>query len=219
MAELRGLPSLAVLLPEGWVRFRFDDTIDAQVDGAVAVILSGVETGRRDLARVQLRRLLADMVARARGNAYELWMPIAPTGGVTIPVTMTVAPSPAVLDPARPAGDHLTAFAASAPDARFIDVGRRPAVRIAADVPGAQNAAGEWTEMPRRRITTLVSPAEDGEWLVFFAEIVVPQDGAAEIVAACEFFVDAFLTTVRFPPGRGGPSGADDHRGRASDDR
>jgi hypothetical protein len=199
------VPSIAVLLPEGWIRLRFDDTISSQIDEVVAFVARGVDTGRRDLARVQLRRLLQRAAADAQDRAYELWMPIAPTGGVTIPLTMTVAPSPAPLDPARSAGDHLTAFAASAPGAQFVDIGGRAAVRVASDVPGRQDEAGEWLDLPRRRIITLVAPHGEDDWIVFFAEIVVPQEGAAEIVAACEFFVDAFLKTVRFP---GGPAPA-----------
>ena len=36
---------------------------------------------------------------------------------------------------------------------------------------------------------------------MFLAEIVVPEQDPDEIVAACEFFVDAFLRTVSFPGG------------------
>jgi len=199
MSDSHPLPDLAVLLPEGWARLRFDETIDAQVADVVAFVLRGVEPRRRDIARVHLKRMLGDAVSRAGDTVHELWLPIAPTGGVTIPVTVTVAAPPSPLDPGRSASDHLTAFAAAAAGSRFLEVGGRPAVRTFSDVPGAQSDTGEWTALPRRRLITIVAPPPGGEWLVFFAEIVVPQDGAAEIVEACEFFVDAFLTTVRFP--------------------
>ena len=150
------LPRIGILLPEGWVRLRFDGTIDAQVTGLVAAIVARLDPQRRDLARVQLRRWFGELVQRAGDSAYELWMPVAPTGGVSIPVSVTVAPPPRVPDPARTAGEHLTAFAASAGDARLGEIGGRPAVRIAVDVAGEKDAEGRWTAFPRRRITALV---------------------------------------------------------------
>lgn len=193
------LPELGLILPEGWVRLRLDDSIEAQVASTVSTILRGVDARRRDVVRAVLRRTFADIVAKASGTAYEVWMPIAPTGGVTIPLTITVAPPPAPLDPRRPNADHLTGFAASSPGAQLLAVGRRDAVRVTADVVGTKNDAGEWTSFPRRRVTTIVAPPAGEEWLVFFAEIVVPEQDAAEIVAACEFFVDAMLKSVWFP--------------------
>lgn len=202
MADAHVLPEIGILLPEGWARLRFDETIDEQVAGIVSVILQGVaEPQRRDVARIALRRGFADIVAKAGASAYEVWMPVATTGGVTIPLTVTVGPAPGALDPSRTVAEHLTAFAASSPESRLCTVGGRPAVRIAADRPGERNEQGEWTAFPRRRVTAVVSPGADGgEWLVFLAEIVVPQEDADEIVSACEFFVDAFLATVHFPP-------------------
>lgn len=193
------LPELGLILPEGWVRLRLDDSIEAQTASTIATILRGVDARRRDMVRAVLRRTFADIVEKASGTAYEVWMPIAPTGGVTIPLTITVAPPPTPLDPRRTNADHLTGLAASSPGSRLLTVGRRDAVRVAADVAGVKNDAGEWTSFPRRRVTTIVAPPAGAEWLVFFAEIVVPEQDAAEIVAACEFFVDAMLKSVSFP--------------------
>lgn len=197
MADI--LPELGLILPEGWVRLRLDDSIETRVAATISTVLRGVDARRRDVARAVLRRTFADIVAKASGTAYEVWMPVAPTGGVTIPLTITVAPPPSPLDPGRSRTDHLTAFAAAAPGSQLLAVGGRDAVRIMADVAGTKNDDGEWTSFPRRRITTIVAPPAGEEWLVFFAEIVVPEDGAAEIVAACEFFVDAMLKSVWFP--------------------
>jgi hypothetical protein len=196
---VRALPRIGILLPEGWVRLRFDDTIDRQIAELSAQLAKAVEPQRRDLARVALRRQFDELARQAAGSAFELWMPVAPTAGVNIPVTMTVAPPPAALDPERSISDHLAAFAAAGGESSLGEIGGRPAVRVTADVPGKKDPEGRWTEFPRRRVTALVAPGGEDGWLVFHGEIIVPEQDADEIVAACEFFIGAFLQTVSFP--------------------
>lgn len=199
MSVTERLPEWGLILPEGWVRLRFDETIDAQVAATIATILRDIDAQRRDMVRIALGRMFADIVAKASRDAYEVWMPVAPTGGVSIPLTITVAPPPTALDPRRSNVDHLTAFAASAAGSQFTEIGGREAVRFASDIAGARTSEGEWTSLPRRRVTTIVAPPPGEGWLVFFAEIVVPEEDAAEIVAACEFFLTAMLSSVWFP--------------------
>ncbi|WP_137845688.1 hypothetical protein [Microbacterium sp. 2FI] len=193
-------PRISVVQPEGWVRLRIDDAIEAQIADLSATIARTAEPARRDLVRTQVRRALRDLASAASAHAYEVWMPVAPTGGVTIPVTFTVGPMPAQPDPARDVADVLLAFAAGSAGARALEVGGRLAVRTAIDIAGVRDDAGAYTQFPRRRVIFTVSPAErGGEWLAFLAEIIAPDaDEAAAITDAGEYFVDALMATVTF---------------------
>ena len=190
---------IAVVQPEGWIRLRIDEDLDDRIVELSAVIARSAEPARRDLARAQLRRSLRELADRARSQAYEVWIPVGSTGGVLIPVTMTVGPLPSQPDPSRPVSEVLLALASAWPGARAVDVGGLLGIRTTSDIPGEQDADGAYTSFPRRRVLHTVSPAPGGEWLAFLAEIIVPDaaDGG-EIARAIEFFVDALMATVTF---------------------
>ena len=116
---------IAVVQPEGWIRLRIDDDLDDRIVELSAVIARSAEPARRDLARAQLRRSLRELADRARSQAYEVWIPVGSTGGVLIPVTMTVGPLPSQPDPSRPVSEVLLALASAWPGARAVDVGAR----------------------------------------------------------------------------------------------
>lgn len=193
-------PRIDVLVPEGWVRLTIDATIDEQVKRLTAELVREIEQSRRDIARVQLRRMFTQLTeAASGGRAYEVWLPVAPTGGVTIPATVTVGPLPRVPDPELPAAEALLGLSAASPGASAGEVDGRLAVRIVRDSPAVKDDEGQYTSLPRRGVTTIVSPASSNEeWLAFHTDVIVPDtDDAADIVAATEFFSDALLATIR----------------------
>ncbi|MEU1971675.1 hypothetical protein ABZ477_08455 [Microbacterium sp. NPDC019599] len=208
---------ISVVQPEGWVRLRIDDDVEERIAELSAALARSAEPARRDLVRAQLRRSLRELADSARGRAYEVWLPVGTTGGVTIPVTVTVGPLPTRPDPRRSIADVLLAMAAASPGARAVDVGGLLGVRTTDDIPGEQDAEGTYTSFPRRRVVYTVSPPADGEWLAFLAEIIVPDtDEADEIARASEFFVDALMATVAFGDETIGDAAT---RARAADDR
>lgn len=195
-------PVISVVQPEGWVRLRIDDQIVRQISELSASIARGTEASRRDLVRTQLRRAFTELADTAAARAYEVWMPVAPTGGVVIPLTVTVGPLPAEPPATRSQADSLLAIAAGSSGSRAVRVGGRLAVRSVFDVAGVKDAEGRYSSFPRRRVIVTVAPGEastGGQWLAFVGEVIVPEsEDAPDIVAASEFFFDALLTTVTF---------------------
>ncbi len=146
-------------------------------------------------------------------------MPVAQTGGVAIPLTITVGPLPTQPDERRSTADSLLAIAAGSAGSRAVSVGGRLAVRTVSDIEGVKDEEGRYSSFPRRRIIVTVSPDEGsgGQWLAFVGEIIVPErEDAADIVAASEFFLDALLTTVAFGDETLADAAA---RARAADER
>ena len=193
--------AISVVQPEGWVRLRMDDAIDLQISELSAAIARTADPSHRDLVRTRLRRVFRELADTAASHAYEVWMPVASTGGVTIPLTVTVGPLPRRPPAHRSAADSLLAIAAGSAGARAVSVGGRLAVRTVADIPGVKDDEGRYSLFPRRRVIVAVAPDDStgAEWLAFVGEVIVPEvDDAADIVAASEFFFDALLTTVSF---------------------
>lgn len=190
-------PVISVVQPEGWVRLRMNDEIDRQITELSVALSRTADIARRDLVRTQLRRALRELADAASARAYEIWMPVAPTGGVAIPLTVTVGPMPVQPDPTRTAEEVLLAIAAGSAGSRAVSVGGRLGVRTASDIAGVKDDEGGYRSFPRRRVIVAVAPGT--EWLAFVAEVIVPEtEDATDIVAASEFFFDALLTTVTF---------------------
>ncbi len=194
-------PRLRLLLPEGWVRVPLDDRAPHAVASIVARAAAGVEPARRDLVRVTLRRRLDAAVAEAAGRrVFELWMPVAPTGGVSMPASVAVAALPRQPDPARPVVETLLSLSAGAPGAIAVEIGGVLGVRIVVDRPERLDAAGDLAAPPTRLVNYIVSPSHaGGEWLVFSASIMVPDgEDSAELLSALEFAIDSMMATVAF---------------------
>jgi hypothetical protein len=194
-------PRLRLLLPEGWVRIPLDERAPQAVSAIVARVVAGVDRTRRDLVRVTLRRRLdaAVTVASERG-VYELWMPVAPTAGVSIPASVAVAALPHPPSPGRPLLETLLSFSAGAPGAIAVEIGGVLGIRIVVDQPEQLDDAGEIAAPPTRLVSYVVSPAHGSEdWLVFSASIMIPEaEDSAALLAALEFVIDSMMATVTF---------------------
>lgn len=200
-ADAASRPRLSLLVPEGWVRIPLDDGAAQAVASIVARVAAGTDRTRRDLVRVTLRRRLEAVVAEAaERRVFELWMPVAPTAGVSIPASVAVASLPRQPDPGRPVVETLLSFTASAPGAIAVEIGGVLGVRILVDQPERRDAAGELEAPPTRLVNYIVSPARPGEdWLVFSASIMIPDgEDSGALLAALEFVVDSMMATVVF---------------------
>ncbi len=194
-------PRLRLLLPEGWVRIPLDDRAPHAVAAIVARVAAGVDRTRRDLVRVTLRRRLDAAVAEAaERRVFELWMPIAPTGGVSIPASVAVAALPSQPDPRRPVLETLLSISAGAPGAIAVEIGGALGVRVVVDQRERLDDAGELVAPATRLVSYIVSPAHaGGEWLVFSASIMVPDgEDSGALLAALEFVIDSMMATVIF---------------------
>ncbi|WP_243075612.1 hypothetical protein [Microbacterium sp. SS28] len=200
-AEAPAAPRLTMLLPEGWVRLAVSDDPSESVQRILDRALAGVDRARRDMARVTLRRRLQSALGdAAERGVYELWLPIAPTSGVTMPASVAIAALPTQPDPARAVAEVLVGFSASAAGALAVEIGGALGVRIAVDVPERHDAAGELEAPPTRLVNYIVSPARPGgEWLVFTASLMIPDiEQSADVLAALEFVIDSMMATVEF---------------------
>lgn len=196
-----GRPRLSLLVPEGWVRIPLDDRAPQAVASIVARVAADADRSKRDLVRVTLRRRLEAVVAEAaERRVFELWMPVAPTAGVSIPASVAVASLPRQPDPARPVTETLLSFSASAPGAIAVEIGGVLGVRIVVDQPERRDAGGDLEAPPTRLLNYIVSPARPGEdWLVFSASIMIPDfEESAPLLAALEFVIDSMMATVVF---------------------
>lgn len=196
-------PRLSLLLPEGWVRVSTGPDRESQVRQIASQAAAGIEQSRRDMARVRLRGMLGDAVRQAAERGlFEVWLPIAPTSGYSIPASFAVGPLPK--PPAERASVHdtLLGLSAATPGSQAVDISGALAVRTVADRPAVLDDAGALATPAVRLVNYIVSPTpEYGEWTVFSASLFVP-DGpdAAEILAALEFFADSLMATVQIAP-------------------
>lgn len=200
-SETTAPPPLRLLLPEGWVRLRLDDSSAGSIQTIVARAVAGVEPSRRDMTRVMLRRRLQAAVDEAaERQVYELWLPVAPTAGVSMPASVAVAALPRRPDPGRSAVEVLLGFTASSPGAIAVEIGGALGVRITVDRPERRDAFGELEAPPTRLVNYIVSPAGGrAEWLVFTASLMIPEGEESEaLLTALEFVVDSMMATVSF---------------------
>lgn len=197
--DARSAPRLTLLLPEGWVRLATTGDTAEAVGRIVDRSLAGIDARRRDVARLTLRRRLEAAVAEASDRGvYELWMPIAPTSGVSMPASVAVARLPSQPDPGRPVAETLIGLSASAAGAIAVEIAGVLGIRVVVDQPARLDATGEIEAPPTRLVNYIVSPlAAGGEWLVFTASIMVPEgDDGPDLLRALEFAIDGMMATV-----------------------
>lgn len=194
-------PRFDMLLPEGWIRVPAGDDTTATVSDVLSDVLRGVDPRKRDLARAVMRPRIASALKEAgERGVFELWMPVAPTNGYTIPASVAVAALPKPPDPTRSPEDILLSYAASSPGTIAVEIGGAMGVRLLAERPERRSASGELEAPPVRLVSYLISPTEAyPHWLGFTASIMIPEvDESAAIVAAVEFMIDSLLASVEF---------------------
>lgn len=195
-------PRLTVLVPQGWVVLHLDHRADDEVRGIVDHVMASVASDKRDLARPRLRTMLANLVAggRERG-AWEVWLPIAATGGIHLPMSVAVAPLPRQPSGAQTVQETLLSLSAASPGARAVTVDGALAVRTVVDQPVQRDESGEITSPAVRLVSFIVSPSPGRpQWITFTASLFVPgTDDAAQIVDALELLFDALMASVTFP--------------------
>lgn len=198
-------PAISLLLPEGWTRLRPDEDAAATVRGVVNEALRGVDARKRDLARAVLRPRLTAAVDEARERGvFEMWMPVAPTNGYTIPASVAVAALPAAPDPARTTEDVLLSYAVASAGTIAVEIGGAMGVRIVTDRAERRSTSGELEAPAVRLVSYIVGPTEAyPHWLGISASIVIPEiDDSRAIVAAVEFMIDSLLASVEFEGAR-----------------
>lgn len=159
-----------------------------------------VEPQRRDMARVRVRNMLDDAVRRAAERSlYEVWLPIAPTSGYSIPASFAVGPLPKPPADGASVQDTLLGLTAATPGAQAVEISGALAVRTVADRPAVVDAKGELTAPAVRLVSYIVSPSEAfADWMVFTASLFAPEVPDAEaIMAALEILADSMMATVR----------------------
>ncbi len=199
-AEGAPRPRLSLLLPEGWVRVTTGADHETQVRQIASQAALGIEPGKRDMARVRLRGMLGDAVRQAAERGlFEVWLPIAPTSGYSIPASFAVGPLPKPPADGASVHDTLLGLSSAAPGSQAVEISGALAVRTVADRAAVLDDAGQLATPAVRLLSYIVSPTpEYGDWTVFTASLFVP-DGpdAAEILAALEFFADSMMATVQ----------------------
>lgn len=199
-----GPTGYTLVLPPGWVQVPVDGRADAAVRGLVA---EAMEDPPRDVPPDTLatlrRRLEGQLLAAVRSARHnggsELYLPVAPVGGVIMPASFVVGE--VELEAAEPgAGDVVAAVLARllAEDERAqpVELDRSPALRTERALP-ARPDASMGVEAAARAIDYLAAvPGRPGRWLaVSFTALVVEDGDLTDLLV--ELF-DAVLTTFRW---------------------
>ena len=193
-------PKLTVLLPEGWVRIATGEGRDAVIRQVASRAVVGVEPQRRDMARVRVRNMLDDTLKSATDRGlFEVWLPIAPTSGYSIPASFAVGPLPQSPAAGATVQDVLLGLSAATPGAQAVEIAGVVAVRTVADKSAVIGSTGELEAPPVRLVSYIVSPSEAyPDWTVFTASLFVPEGReSAAIVEALEILADSLMATVR----------------------
>lgn len=193
-------PRLSVLLPEGWVRIATGEGRDAVIRQIASRAVVGVDPQRRDMARVRVRNMLDDTLKTASDRGlFEVWLPIAPTSGYSIPASFAVGPLPKPPAPDASVQDTLLGLSAATPGAQAVEIAGAVAVRTVADRAAVLSSTGELEAPPVRLVSYIVSPSETyPDWTVFTASLFVPEGPeSASIVEALEILADSLMATVR----------------------
>lgn len=204
MSAVHAAPRIGLLLPQGWVRIPVRPEGGTPVDAVVARATADVAPHRRDIARVTLRtRLVAAVRDAEKRGLWEIWMPVAPTNGVFLPVSVAVGPLPARPDPRRSPEDVLVGLASAAAGALAVEIGGAMGVRFLVERPARLDGKGELEAPPVRLANYIVAPGVGhDEWLVFTASIMIPDvDGASEVLSLMETIIDSLMATVTFEEG------------------
>lgn len=172
-------------------------------DGVIRKVASqavlNVEPQRRDMARVRVRNMLDDAIRQAsERDLYEVWLPIAPTSGYSIPASFAVGPLPRPPADGASVQDTLLGLSAASPGAQAVEISGALAVRTVSDRAAVHDAKGELEVPAVRLVSYIVSPTNKfADWTVFTASLYVP--GIAEVdvmMTALETFADSMMATV-----------------------
>lgn len=204
-AEARSGPTgYTLVLPPGWVQV----PVDSRADGAVRrLVAEALEDPPREVPPDTLatlrRRLEGQLLAAVRSardnGGSELYLPVAPLGGVLMPASFVVGEVD-LQAPEPHAGDVVVAVLARllAEDerARPVELDGAPALRTERALPARPDAM-LGVDAAARGIDYLVAvPGRPGRWLaVSFTALVVEDDDLTELLV--ELF-DAVLTTFRW---------------------